>query len=77
MAFEAKAEILAAIGKTEDPNMKVVLLLLLAVFEEIGDKIDDMRADEKGLREAVLNGHAPELFWCWSVFSGKFPLMVL
>lgn len=57
MSFDAKSEILAAIAKTDDQNMKMVLLLLLGVLEEIGGKIDSMRSDEKGLREAVLNGH--------------------
>lgn len=58
MASNAKAEILAAIGKTDDANMKTVLLLLLTVLDEIGNKIDALRSDEQGLREAVLNGHS-------------------
>ena len=55
--MDAKSEILQAIGKTDDGNMKMVLLLLLTILEEIGGKIDAMRSDEQGLREAVLNGH--------------------
>jgi hypothetical protein len=55
----AKDEIIAAIAKTEDVNMKVVLLLLHGVLDEISTKIDAMAADEKGLRAAVLNGHEP------------------
>ncbi len=58
MANEVKVEILAAIGKTDDMNMKTVLLLLLAVLDDIGSKIDALRSDEQGLREAVLNGHS-------------------
>lgn len=55
--MSAKDEIIAAIAKTEDVNMKVVLLLLHSVLDEISTKIDAMAADEKGLRAAVLNGH--------------------
>lgn len=52
-----KQDIMAAIGKTDDPNMKVVLIFMLGMMEEIVGKIDAMRADEQGLREAVLNVH--------------------
>ncbi|MBI5920263.1 MAG: hypothetical protein HY847_01290 [Betaproteobacteria bacterium] len=55
MAFDVKGEILSAIGKTDDPNIKAVLLLMLGVLEEIGGKIDSMMSDE--VRKAVLNGH--------------------
>lgn len=55
--MSAKAEIMAAISKTDDPNMKTVLVLMVAVLEEISGEIRAMRADEQGLREAVLNGH--------------------
>lgn len=60
MPTTIKQDIMAAIGRTDDPTMKAVLLLLLGVLEEIGGKIDAMRADEVGLREAVLNGHAED-----------------
>lgn len=59
MADDVKSEILAAIGKFDDPNMKVVLLLMHSVVEDIGGRIDKLRADEQGLRVAVLNGHEP------------------
>lgn len=66
MAFEVKSEILSAIGKTDDPNLKMVLLLMLGVLEatdeavkSIGDKIDALRDDEESLRKAVLNGYEP------------------
>ena len=58
MAFEVKSEIMSAIAKTDDSNLKMLLLLMLGVLEEIGGRIDAMRADERGLRDAVLNGHA-------------------
>lgn len=58
MSGDVKSEIISAIAKTEDSNMKVVLLMLLGVLDEISGKIDKMRADEEGLRAAVLNGHA-------------------
>lgn len=59
MGSDIKDDIVAAIAKTNDDNMKVVLLLLLSVVSDIGDKIEAMRRDEKGLRDAVLNGHEP------------------
>ena len=55
MAFDVKAEILSAIGKTDDNNIKAVLLLLFGVLEELGGKIDSMMGSE--VRRAVLNGH--------------------
>jgi hypothetical protein len=56
--FNVKTEIMAAIAKTDDPNMKMAFLLMLGILEEIGGKIDSLRQDEKWLRETVLNGHA-------------------
>lgn len=55
--FNVRSEILSAIGKTDDPNMKMVLLLLLGVLEEIGGRLDEFLQDEHMLREKVLNGH--------------------
>ena len=59
MSFDAKTAILSAIAKTDDANMKTVLLLLLGVLEEIGGKIDSFTANEDALRQTVLNGHEP------------------
>ncbi len=58
MSTDARSEIIKAIAATTDQNLKTVLLLLLGVLEELGGKIDAMRADEVGLKEAVLNGHS-------------------
>lgn len=55
--MSAKTEIMSVIAKTDDPNLKTMAILMLAVLEEIGSEIRAMRADEQGLREAVLNGH--------------------
>ena len=66
MAFELRSEILSQISKTEDENMRVILLLLLGVMEfgaeeikKVGEKVDALRTDEDALRRAVLNGLAP------------------
>lgn len=59
MSFDAKTGILKAINETNDPAMKTVLLLLLGVFEEIGNKIDSVLSNEQALRATVLNGHEP------------------
>lgn len=53
-----KMEIMSAIGKTDDHNLKMVLLLMLGIMEEIGGKIDRIYDDKQTLRESVLNGHA-------------------
>lgn len=53
-----KADLMAEIAKTNDPSMRSLLALLVGVFEVLIGKLDEMAADEKGLREAVLNGHA-------------------
>lgn len=57
MSFDAKSGILQAINEANDPAMKTVLLLMLAVFEEIGGKIDSVLKNERALRETVLNGY--------------------
>lgn len=57
-SFNVKSEILAAIAKTNDENMKMILLLMLGVLEEIGSKVDAVLKDEQSLRDTVLNGHA-------------------
>lgn len=66
MNFDAKSEILKEIAKTDDQNIKAVLLLLLGVLEFTGDKIDGVSKqletllrDEQAMRVAVLNGHEP------------------
>ena len=59
MTFNVKSEILSAIGKTNDENMKMLLLLMLGVLEEIGGKVDTVLNNENALRGLVLNGHAP------------------
>jgi hypothetical protein len=53
-----RVEIMNAIGKTDDHNLKMVLLLMLGVMEEIGTKIDSIYEDKDYLRSTVLNGHA-------------------
>lgn len=55
----ARDGIIDAIAEARDDGLKVVLLLLLQVVEEIGDKIDTVLADERSLRQAVLNGYEP------------------
>lgn len=64
MAFDVKSEILSQIDKTDDKTTRTVLLLMLGVLEQsvacveqIGEKIDALRADEESLKRAVLNGH--------------------
>lgn len=65
MAFDLKAELLAAIDKAADQRDRTLLMLMFGLFEatqqgisEISGKIDMVLRDEQGLREAVLNGHA-------------------
>lgn len=53
-----RIEIMNAIGKTDDHNLKMVLLLMLGIMEEIGNKIDSIYDDKARLRAEVLNGHA-------------------
>lgn len=54
---DPKDRIVQAIAACQDDGLRAVLLLLLAVLEEIGSKIDTVMHDEKALREIVLNGH--------------------
>lgn len=39
-----------------DPTVRAVLNIQMLIVEEIGEKLDAILRDEKGLREAVLNG---------------------
>lgn len=65
MAFDVAAELKTRIAKENDEERRTMLLLLLGVFEAnlagietLSKKIDALRSDERGLREAVLNGHS-------------------
>ena len=58
MPETTKQKIQSAIQATDDQTLRTVLLLMLGMMEEIGDKIDSVLADEKSLRDTVLNGHA-------------------
>ena len=58
MSFDAKSGILKAINETADASLRTVLLLMLAVFEELGGKLDNVLQNEDSLRHTVLNGHA-------------------
>lgn len=57
MSFNVRSEILAAIAKTDTPETKAILLLMLGVLEEISGKIDGFLRDEKSLRAKVLTIH--------------------
>lgn len=52
-------ETLVAISNIDDKTVKSILLAMLGMIEEIGTRINQMRADERGLREVVLNGYEP------------------
>lgn len=63
--FNVKSSIMAALEETEDKAMRTILLLLLGVFEHVGgeltglnSKLDAILADERALKDKVLNGHA-------------------
>jgi len=56
--FNVKSAILSEIAKTDDSQMKTILLLMLGVLEEIGSKIDLAIDNEKKMMKSfVLNGH--------------------
>jgi hypothetical protein len=56
--FNVRAEILTAIGKTSDENLKMILLLMLGILDEISGKIDTVISDEQSIKTLVLNGHS-------------------
>jgi hypothetical protein len=51
-----REQIMAAIGECKDDSLRAVLLLMLAVLDSIGRKIDAVMRDEKTIKEMVLNG---------------------
>ncbi|WP_323157033.1 hypothetical protein, partial [Pseudomonas rhodesiae] len=60
--FDVASELKTRIAKENDEDRRTTLMLLLGVFEAniagmaaLAEKIDALRHDEKGLREAVLN----------------------
>lgn len=57
-ATKLRHEIMQAISKTNDENMKMVLLFMLTFMDTIATKIDTILMDENRLTEVVLNGHA-------------------
>ena len=63
--FDARAEILAQIDKTDDKDSRRILLLMLGVMDDqkeqfaaLNKKLDTLLADEEAVRGIVLNGHA-------------------
>lgn len=54
----ARDGILDLISAAGEPSPRDMLRVMLVLVEEIGDKIDAVLANERGLRETVLNGHA-------------------
>lgn len=50
--FDVRAEIMAAISKTDDPKDRSILLLMLGVLE----KVENWFEDETALQNKVLNG---------------------
>jgi hypothetical protein len=58
MSSQARSDILNAIKSGSDVPNSAILVLLLGALDDITFKIDAVLADEKGLREAVLNGHS-------------------
>lgn len=54
-----RGELMAQIAQTNDQSMKIILLFMLNMLDEIVDRIDEILDDERGLRETVLNGHEP------------------
>ena len=77
--------ILETIAGCADENMRSLLVLFHAGFEDLGNKIDAMLSDEVALKEIVLNGitdgHAQDHL-DWRAFkatrpNGKCPYVVL
>ena len=73
-----------AIGSCRDDNLRTVLILVHAGFEELGNKIDAMWDDEKAIQDMALNGvsegHAQDHI-DWRAFKatrpdGKCPYVV-
>lgn len=63
--FDVASELKAVIARENDEDRRMLLMLLLGVFEAnlagidaLSKKLDALRSDEQGLREAVLNGHS-------------------
>lgn len=50
--FDVRGEIMSAIAKTNDEERRAMLMLMLGVLE----RVEKLLADEKTLRERVLNG---------------------
>lgn len=57
---QVRADILTAIKDGSEVTHTTLLTLLLMTLDEISNKMDAVLADEKGLREAVLNGHSDD-----------------
>lgn len=60
MATSAREQIISALAGVDDPNQKLLLLLMLTVVDEIGGKLEAILTDEESLRQAVLNGHTAD-----------------
>lgn len=54
---DLNSEILAAIGQVQDADSRVMLTLLARVHADISMRLDRILADEKRIKDIVLNGH--------------------
>lgn len=55
-ASPTRDKIIEAIAATKDDNLRTVLMIMLAMLEEISTKVDSVLADEATLKSIVLNG---------------------
>jgi hypothetical protein len=54
---DLNSEILAAIGQVQDADSRVMLSLLARVHADISSRLDRILADERRIKDIVLNGH--------------------
>lgn len=59
-ASPTRDKIIDAIGNTKDDDLRAVLMIMLAILEEISQKIDSVLEDEESIRNTVLNGEAKD-----------------
>lgn len=51
-------EIMSAVDAEDDPKTRKILLFLVRMQEDIGQRLDRLFSNEAAIREMVLNGHA-------------------
>lgn len=71
-----RLEIMSSLESVTDTNLRIILLMMLKMSDEISSKLDSVLDDEKRIKDIVLNGQSEtfsQVLSCHSTPSGHCP----